>query len=154
MSIEYDLYKMKSLVDDVFRDLKISLDKSVIEGDFVRFNASITIKKFNDASILYTGAIGNHGYGKFEAVFNEITVSADSLLAINSFNDNNSTIKAFISRRGKNGAKYYLVFQRTVQFIPTEETMQILSRALLDDLLDNDNVEAFNRLFAFIPKID
>ena len=120
--MDFDLNKMSRLIKKEFDEFGLSLDKNEIDGDFVNFNADLTINSLNNASILYAGEIGNHGYGKFEAVFDEFIINEDSLVAVNAFNNSYDLIKAHISRRGSAG-KYYLVLTRAVQYVESEETM-------------------------------
>lgn len=136
-NINYNLSRMQKMIEEKFKSFGLELDKNVIDGDFVRFNVDLNIKKFNNASVFYTGSIGNHGYGHFEAVFDEIVINEDSLVAINTLNDNSYFLKCYISRRGNPG-KYFVVFSFTVGYCPTEEAMQDMSAIILDNLIDDD----------------
>ena len=120
MSVNYDLNKMKRLIEGRFDNLGVHLDKSEIDGDFFRYSVSITVKSLDKAAVAIHGTIGNHGYANIEAVFDEYKVSADSLIAVNSFNDKYDLVKACISRRGH--GRYFLVLSRSVQYMPTEES--------------------------------
>ena len=146
MAINYDLSKMQRLVKGKFDDVGLKLDSNEIDGDFVRFRASLTLK---GKSFVMRGVIGNHGFGNFEAIFGEIQVKADSLIAVNAFNDQYNLCKATISRRG-NAGTYRLVFNRGVQFVQTEEAMAHIAMAVLDDLLDDDLKDSYAKLFSFL----
>lgn len=145
----FDLNKMSRLIKEKFDNFGLSLDKNQIDGDFVNFNADLTIKKLNNASIFYVGEIGNHGYGKFEAVFDEFLINEDSLVAVNAFNNSYDLVKAYVSRRG-NAGKYYLVLSRSVQYVESEETMVTQATRLLNDIIDEKTVESIRELLTYL----
>ncbi len=145
-----DLNKTSSLLKEKFNDIfGISFDKCEIDGNFVRFNADLTIKKFNNASILFAGKIGNGGYGNYEVVFDEYVISEDSLVAINAFNNSHDLLTAFVSRRGSAG-KYYLVLRKALQFGDSEDTMVAHAVKTLKDVIDDDNAEAIKELLTYL----
>lgn len=149
MEINYNLSLIQQMVAKKFDGFGLSLDKNIIDGDFVEFSVNINLKKFNNASVLFIGSIGNHGYGYFEAVFDEVAVNDESLIAVNSFNDRNHLCHCCISRRGNPG-KYYPVFSRGVQLIPDEQTMADLSSKLLNDLISNDNEPLIKEILQYL----
>ena len=149
MEINFNLNLVQKLIADEFKEYGLSLDKNVIEGDFVEFNVDINLKKFNNASVLIAGSIGNHGYGYFEAVFDEIAVNDESLIAVNTFNDKNHLCTCRISRRGNPG-KYYPVFSRAAQFVPSESTMITLASKLLSDLISESNEPLIREILNYL----
>lgn len=148
MSVNYDLNKMKRLIEGRFDNLGVHLDKSEIDGDFFRYSVSITVKSLDKAAVAIHGTIGNHGYANIEAVFDEYKVSADSLIAVNSFNDKYDLVKACISRRGH--GRYFLVLSRSVQYMPTEECMAALAMEIIDDFVDSDHEEDMKKLLRYL----
>ncbi|MDY2913707.1 MAG: hypothetical protein SPI58_01295 [Candidatus Enteromonas sp.] len=148
MSVNYDLNKMKRLIEGRFDNLGVHLDKSEIDGDFFRYSVSITVKSLDKAAVAIHGTIGNHGYANIEAVFDEYKVSADSLIAVNSFNDKYDLVKACISRRGH--GRYFLVLSRSVQYMPTEECMAALAMEIIDDFVDDDHEEDMKKLLRYL----
>ena len=149
MQINLNLNQIQTMVAKEYKEFGLDLDKNIIDGDFVKFSVDITLKKFNNASVLISGTIGNHGYGYFEAVFDEIAVTDESLIAINAYNDNVRTVKACISRRGNPG-KYYAVFSKGVQYIPDEQTMVDLSSRILTDLTDDDDKPLIEEILHYL----
>lgn len=148
LNINYDLNKMKRLIEGRYTDLGVHLDKSEIDGDFYRFSVSLTIKSLDRAAVSVHGTVGNHGYGNIEAVFDEYKVTADSLIAVNAFNDKYDLIKACISRRGH--GRYFLVLNRSCQFMPTEEGMTAFFMAIIDDILDDDHEADIKGLLKYL----
>ena len=148
MSVNYDLNRMKRLIEGRFDNLGVHLDKSEIDGDFFRYSVSITVKSLDKAAVAIHGTIGNHGYANIEAVFDEYKVSADSLIAVNSFNDKYDLVKACISRRGH--GRYFLVLSRSVQYMPTEECMAALAMEIIDDFVDDDHEEDMKKLLRYL----
>ena len=148
MSVNYDLNKMKRLIEGRFDNLGVHLDKSEIDGDFFRYSVSITVKSLDKAAVAIHGTIGNHGYANIEAVFDEYKVSADSLIAVNSFNDKYDLVKACISRRGH--GRYFLVLSRSVQYMPTQECMAALAMEIIDDFVDDDHEEDMKKLLRYL----
>lgn len=148
MSVNYDLNKMKRLIEGRFDNLGVHLDKSEIDGDFFRYSVSITVKSLDKAAVAIHGTIGNHGYANIEAVFDEYKVSADSLIAVNSFNDKYDLVKACISRRGH--GRYFLVLSRSVQYMPTEECMAALAMEIINDFVGDDHEEDMKKLLRYL----
>ena len=148
MSVNYDLNKMKRLIEGRFDNLGVHLDKSEIDGDFFRYSVSITVKSLDKAAVAIHGTIGNHGYANIEAVFDEYKVSADSLIAVNSLNAKYDLVKACISRRGH--GRYFLVLSRSVQYMPTEECMAALAMEIIDDFVDDDHEEDMKKLLRYL----
>lgn len=148
-NIDYNLGRMQSLISEKFKGFGIELDKNIIDGDFVKFNVELTIKKYNNASVFYSGTIGNHGYGRFEAVFDELVISEDSLVAINTLNDNSSLMKAYVSRRGNPG-KYFFVVSFSTKYCPTEEAMRDMSVVVLDNIIDDDYVSYIKEVLNYL----
>ena len=148
MSVNYDLNKMKRLIEGRFDNLGVHLDKSEIDGDFFRYSISITVKSLDKAAVAIHGTIGNHGYANIEAVFDEYKVSADSLIAVNSFNDKYDLVKACISRRGH--GRYFLVLSRSVQYMPTEECMAALAMEIINDFVGDDHEEDMKKLLRYL----
>ena len=146
MGVNYDMNKMKRLIQGRFDELNLKLESIEIDGDFLRYRAALTLMK---KSFTFRGVIGNHGFGNFECVFGEVAVKADSLIAVNAFNDACNLCKATISRRGQNGT-YRLVFNRGTQYMTTEEAMAGFSMGVINDLLDDDNEESVKKLFGYL----